>query len=165
MNPGQTGVTQPASWVLVCVTTAEKPLPLLSVCMCVCGSEMPAFQFSLLQPRLQSGVCCLAVGDTAFVSSPQLILHQRGGFGLMACRGLESCIHILSTVSRCQLSLSRACLYNMQKWATIFHGMFYTLIIGMEILLLPTPHREVWCFLFSLKPSFISEFCGVKPAK
>lgn len=35
LNSGQTGVTQPASWVLVCVTTAEEPLPLLFFFLCV----------------------------------------------------------------------------------------------------------------------------------
>lgn len=30
----------------------------------------------------------------------------------------------------------------MLKWASIFHGMFYTLIIGMEILILPAPYQE-----------------------
>ncbi len=70
-----------------CGDASPTPSPSMCVCVCVCvcvwerESEMPAFQFSLLQLRLQSGVCCSAVGDTAFVSSPQLILHQRGDFG------------------------------------------------------------------------------------
>lgn len=52
----------------------------------------------------------------------------------------------------------------MLNWARISHGMFNTVIMGMEISILPTPYREVGCFFF-VYPSFMVELRRVKPAE
>lgn len=81
-----------SSWWLVCVINCRGTSPTPSACVCVsvseCESEMPAFQFSLLQPGCSQGVllgctrlslCLVSLGDI----TPQGWCGGRlGGFGL-----------------------------------------------------------------------------------